>query len=488
VLTSDRAREVAGQVTVATAALALGLPALQWPANTLDEMILLVYPLRMAGGDLPYRDFFAAYGPTHWYLLEGAYSLFGGTLLVARAVGLAIHVLLALASYALLRPAGRAAAVLGGLLTAVMVFSLGDAPYAWLLAASLCLWQVVLLRRPPAWCAGLGGLVGGLALSVRPDVLPLVALPALVVLWGRERLRPWGVGLAAGALPLVYSFVRAPGAMVEDIVLGRAGRGAGQSRLPWWPENQAARGLALVLVCALACLLVQVALRRSRESLLLLVLAVATVPQALQRVDSPHLIYAGVLFLPALPAVVRSIGAHFGRDRPALLSAGMALVIVGIAGSSLYPLAQQLSGDGPRSSTLRHDGRSLLVVARYASTEAQLLSVVDAHSTPGETLFVFDEDLVQPAVNDVSLYYLLPGLRSHAKHVEVTPGVSSARGSGLREDVLRADILVLIRTTPSFRHDLFPFERPGSTEAADALRAEFCVLAEIDYYVVYRRC
>jgi len=488
VLTSDRARETAGPIAVATGAVALGLPALQWPANTLDEMILLVYPLRMAGGDLPYRDFFAAYGPTHWYLLEGAYSLFGGTLLVARVVGLVIHVLLALANYALLRPAGHAAAVLGGLLTAVMVFNLGAAPYAWLLAASLCLWQVVLLRRAPVWSTVLGGLVGGLALSVRPDVLPLVTLPALVVLWRRHRLRLWGAGLVAGALPLAYSFVRAPGAMVEDIVLGRAGRGAGQSRLPWWPENQAARGLALVLVCALGCLLVHVALRRSRESLLLLALAVATVPQALQRVDSPHLTYAGVLFLPALPAVVRGIGAHFGLDRAALLSVGMALAIVGIAGTSLYPLGQQLSGDGPRSTTLRHDGRSLLVVARYASTEAQLLHVVDAHSTPGETLFVFDEDLVRPAVNDVSLYYLLPSLRSRAKHVEVTPGVSSARGSGLRDDVQRADVLVLIRTTPGFRRDLFPFEKPGSTEAADALRADFCVIARIDYYVVYRRC
>ena len=92
------------------------------------------------------------------------------------------------------------------------------------------------------------------------------------------------------------------------------------------------------------------------------------------------------------------------------------------------------------------------------------------------------------AVNDVSLYYLLPSLRSRAKHVEVTPGVSSARGSGLRDDVQRADVLVLIRTTPGFRRDLFPFEKPGSTEAADALRADFCVIARIDYYVVYRRC
>ena len=51
--------------------VALGLPALTWPANTLDEMILLVYPMRMLDGDLPYRDFFAAYGPAHWWLLEG---------------------------------------------------------------------------------------------------------------------------------------------------------------------------------------------------------------------------------------------------------------------------------------------------------------------------------------------------------------------------------------------------------------------------------
>jgi hypothetical protein len=91
-------------------------------------------------------------------------------------------------------------------------------------------------------------------------------------------------------------------------------------------------------------------------------------------------------------------------------------------------------------------------------------------------------------VNDVSLYYLLPRLNNHAKHIEVTPGVSSEAGSGLREDVLRADVIVLIDAQPWFRRSLFPYQRQGSSEAADALASSFCERGRVEYYVLYRRC
>ena len=118
--------------------VALGLPALTWPANTLDEMILLVYPMRMLDGDLPYRDFFAAYGPAHWWFLEGAYAALAPTVLVARLLGLAIHVLLVLGLYRLLCGLGRAQAVLAGSLAALLMFRIGDAPYAWISSAAAC--------------------------------------------------------------------------------------------------------------------------------------------------------------------------------------------------------------------------------------------------------------------------------------------------------------------------------------------------------------
>jgi hypothetical protein len=291
-----------------------------------------------------------------------------------------------------------------------------------------------------------------------------------------------------GLIPLAIGFLLAPRGFLDDIVLGRAGKGAGQSRLPLIPANQAVRELLLVLVAALVVLAAHAHLKRSRESTAIAVMAVATLPQALQRVDLAHLTYAGLLFLPLVPVLLPALLPAKLRPRAVGLALGTGLVLIGIAGSALYPLGQQLVGDGPRAVVVRHDGRSLLLARQFAPTTRHLLGLVDANSHAGETLFVFDKDLVRPAVNDVSLYYLLPRLLNRAKHVEITPGVSSEAGSGLREDVLRADVIVLIDAQPWFRRALFPYQRPGSSEAADALRSSFCERGRVEYYVIYRRC
>ena len=481
---------VPGAWVVAAVTVALGVPALFWPAETLDELILLVYPLRMLDGQLPYRDFFSAYGPAHWWLLEGTYAVTAPTLLVARLLGLALHVGVTLGTYALARSAGRATATLCGVLSALLMFRLGDAPYAWLTAAGLCLWQVVLLRRhaPSARALGVAGLCAGLALSVRPDTLPLVLLPALCLLVGQRRWRAWSTGLLAGLAPLLIGLALSGGPLIDDIVLGRAGKAAGQSRLPLVPDSQAAQELLLVLVIAAVCLLAHAHLLRSRESLSLLLLAAATLPQALQRLDVTHVTYAALLFLPLLPVVLREIGGHLSYRGRAPVVVGASLVVLGLAGSSGYPLAQDLVGNGPASTTVVHDGRSLRLSSATAATVRDVLAAVDAHSTPGETLFVFDKDLVRPAVNDVRLYFLLPQLRQVAKQVEVTMGISNAPGSGLAQDVLNADVLVLLDLPPGFRHKLYPYAKDGSHEATLALTSTFCLVDKVDYYEIYRRC
>lgn len=482
-------RRMAVPGAVATTTVVLGLPALALPANTLDELILLDYPLRMLDGDLPYRDFFAAYGPAHWWFLEGVVGLLGPSLLALRVVGLGLHVVLTLGLARLARPAGPAASVTAGVLAALMLFRLGDAPYAWISVAALTVWQLALLRdgatrRTLLWA----GVLAGLALAVRPDALPVVLLPALPFIARRRTASAWLLGCALGALPLALGFVLTPGPFLDDIVLGRAGKGAGQSRLPFVPANQAVLGLYLILVVALLLLALHATLLRNRWALALLLLAVGATPQALQRLDLAHLTYAGVLYLPLLPVVVQALLARYRHTGRAGLVMGVALALLGMAGSALYPLLQDLVGRGPRAVTVTHQGRSLPLTESSAPTTRALLRLVDAHSSPGETLFVFDANLVRPAVNDVSLYYLLPRLRQRALYVEVTPGVSSEQGSGLKDDVEAADVLVLIDATEGFRRALFPYQRDGSTEAQDVVRREFCQVGRADYYVVLRRC
>ncbi|MDP9183932.1 MAG: hypothetical protein M3P04_14295 [Actinomycetota bacterium] len=485
-----RWRPAGGPVLVALVAVALGLPALAWPADTLDELILLVYPIRMLDGDLPYRDFFTIYGPAHWWLLEGSYALTSPLLLVARLVGLTVHVGLALGTYALARSAGRPTATVCGVLSALLMFRLGDAPYAWLTAAALCVWQVVLLIRESATArmTVVAGLCAGLALSVRPDVLPLVMLPAVCLLLKRARWRAWAAGLTIGLVPLLLGLALSAGPLVNDIFVGRAGKAAGQSRLPLMPSGQAAQELLFVLLLAVICLVAHAYLLRTRGAVALLLLALATLPQALQRLDLAHLTYSGLLFLPLLPVVLRQIGAHLSYRGQAPVVIGTTLVLLGLAGSSGYPLVEELVGRGPTTTVVTHDGRSLRLSSATAGSVREVLAAIDERSTPGETVFVFDKDLVRPALNDVRLYYLLPRLRQTAKHVEVTLGISNASGSGLVDDLLSADVVVLLDLPPGFRHQLYPYEKDGSQEATQALDRTFCQVAEVSYYEIYRRC
>jgi hypothetical protein len=73
-------------------------------------------------------------------------------------------------------------------------------------------------------------------------------------------------------------------------------------------------------------------------------------------------------------------------------------------------------------------------------------------------------------------------------NLEITPGLTNTPGSGLTEDILGADVIVLVTAPEEFRRALFPFARTGSSEPAEALASTFCKRATIDYYEVYLRC
>ncbi|MDP9183933.1 MAG: hypothetical protein M3P04_14300, partial [Actinomycetota bacterium] len=113
---------------------------------------------------------------------------------------------------------------------------------------------------------------------------------------------------------------------------------------------------------------------------------------------------------------------------------------------------------------------------------------IDEMTSPGQTVFVFDANMVRPAVNDVSLYYYLPRLRQTAFHMEITAGITSEAGSGLAADVLDADLVVLVRTPEPERKVLFPYATGGSLEATNTLRANFCRRAVVNRYELWLRC
>ena len=74
--------------------------------NPHDEGLVLQAAARVADGQLPYRDFYANYGPGQYYLLGGLDWAFGPSLLTWRIVRVALDALVATLAYALARREG----------------------------------------------------------------------------------------------------------------------------------------------------------------------------------------------------------------------------------------------------------------------------------------------------------------------------------------------------------------------------------------------
>lgn len=472
-------------------AVLLGVVTLDWPAGTLDEMILVVYPERMMAGDLPYRDFFTAYGPAQWWLLQGVYSLTEPSVLTARVVGIAVHAALVLAVYRLVLPRGRVLASTGGAIAAFLLLGLGAAPYAWLLCVALCVAHVALVAEGDSRRVALGGVLAGLAIAVRPDVAPLALLPTVPLLW--QRLAParwWATGVAAGLTPLWVGLTVAGPDLLDNVFGARAGKGAGQSRLPFWPESTTARQLLLLLVVSVLLSWAVAVHVRSRHALALALLATAALPQAFQRADTVHFVYAGLLSVPLLPLALHDLlRSRYGAVAAQKgVAAGAALVALATPGWIAVPLLDEVTGNGPSSTVVEHDGRRLPVTPRSAATLEELLQVLDEETEPGDTVFVYDGNLVRPAISDVGLYHLLPSLEQSAYNLEITPGVTSFPGGRLLEDLQEADVAVLLDIPEEFRNALFPFAQNGTDEAQRELARSFCPVATIEYYAVHRRC
>jgi hypothetical protein len=482
------------QLAVAAMAVVAGLPALRWPSGGLDEMILLVYPLRMLGGDLPFRDFVATYGPTHWWLLEAWVGLVGPGVTSLRLLGLAQHVLLCLGIYRLLAPESRRWATVSAGLAELMLVPLGDAPYAWTSTVALCVWQVSFLRATTTRRSVLvAGLLGGLALGFRPDAALLATLPALALLRGSGRVRPWLTGFVVGLGPVLVMTGLAAKPLLDDIFLDRIARGVGQTRLPLWPPLRFEVQLLVVLVVAIGLAVVTALVVRRREWTALALLAVLALPQAFQRSDATHLLYAGLVSVPMLPLVARTLSSQLPRATPtrALLAGltGLVLFVAGTEGAAERLLYITRHGNlaGPYV-TVSHDGRTVRETVARATAHQDVLRVLDRLSTPGERVFVLDQDLTRPEFTDVNLYYLLPRLRQTGFNLEITPGVTNSSRSRLAQDVGEADVLVLLNVSNATRRVYFPYAKDGSPLPAEILARDFCKRARVHAYAIYLRC
>ena len=370
----------------------------RFTGGTMEEGFMLYFPERVARGDVPNVDFLHLYGPGSLHVLAGWYGVFGHSLAAERTFGLLQHLGIILALFTLARPWGRAAAtIVGGLAVFYVMTPIALTAMAWNGGLALTLWSTVFAvravhlddprRRRRAWVVA--GLLAGLALTYRPDLVIAIALVLGWMLWRhRDARRPVVLAGIVGLAPLwVHLVLAGPAQAFEGMVLDpvfrlRDGRelprppswdrldgglqAVAEEIPPWWkvPHLSASHTLFLwfflMIIVAVGVLGFAVWLRRraggrTARSVALLAVALVSVgilPQALQRPDSAHLMWVTCVSFPfSAVAVTEAVR----RWRPQI----DARAAVAVGGAAAIALTFVFTGMFTfRYYLLAHPGRS----------------------------------------------------------------------------------------------------------------------------------
>ena len=510
------------------------------PGSSMEEAFMIVFPRMVLDGKVPNVDFLHLYGPGSLHVLAGWYRLVGETLETERTFGLIQNLAIIGALYALTRPWGRIVSVVAGCVAALLVMTpIGLAALAWHGAVALALWAIVFAVRARnngsvrSWATA--GVLAGLALSFRPDIVLAVVATLLAAGWVDRRiaLRPVVIGGLVGLLPMwVHLVVAGPGPVIQGILVDpvvelRPGRelpsppsfdeldGALQAIAeavpPWYPLPAPAASHQLffwffaVIVVAAAVPICAWVMRRRRPDVRLDLLFAAGVfglgifPQAIQRPDSTHLAWVSMVSWPLLVALLAHAVARRrppGPSRAPALVAGalvvaLMLVVTPFYTFRYYALHTRVSvGDLPLPFLVERDGRRFWFGnPEVANALNQMLPVLDDLSDPGDRLVVGTADLSRTVYSDVSIYFLFPELEPGTYFVEMDPGLADAEGSGLAEDVAQADFLVLTNFWSGWLEPNTSTRRL-SQEANQAVRDGFCLVDryEDNLLLLFERC
>lgn len=501
------------------------------PGAPMEEGKLLVAGRLVSQGRWPHEAFEHIYGPGDVWAVGGLFRIFGEHIELERAVGV-VATLVIVGSVVVIGERVRSGAgLIGGALTAAVQVPFGVHAYSWTLGLAALTAGVAALgpgrgtddRHRRLFASGL--LCGG-ALVFRPDLVLASAVVGVIVHrtasgTGGRPGRTWLSGAALGvspwlahvglvgvgdvvsgviidplfrlrggrSLPLPYRF-DAPAATLDRVVLSGHRPDAG---------IQLTAGFAVaVLVPLLAAAMVVWARRSDRpprrstpQDMPLsaaVAVAVAVLPQLLQRPDAAHLRFVAPLALGLAPAVLTSFlrsGGTGVRIVAAVGGASVALLVAAAHAIFIAPASETAAGD--RSGVaVRHDGSSFLVPDEHTAGQVRsLLSAVDSVSADGGRLIVWNETLGRATYSEAYLYFLLPAWSPGSRFLEANPGLATGSGSTLPADVARADIVILSSRFAGWD------EPNGSRDSfAPGLLAQqrLCTITTTEPYTILGRC
>jgi hypothetical protein len=210
-------------------------------------------------------------------------------------------------------------------------------------------------------------------------------------------------------------------------------------------------------------------------------------PQALQRTDIYHTVYAGCFIVPAGVATILgrrrepSASGAFPRRRPsAPVTMGAIVIALAIVTFSILIFRAP-------ATTTTISGRSLPTGSEERIRLAEVADILRRDVPPGSTVFMGSQDMSRPGLSDMALYFFLPEYRTPFYYLELAPGASERAGSPLLHDVLSADALVLRDTSRAATDSEFPHIGAGVQDVNEAVRDHFCLIETIGVSHIYTR-
>jgi len=507
--------------------------------GTMEEGFMMVFPERMMKGDLPNRDFLHLYGPGALQVLVGWYKLVGISLESERTFGLIQHLAIIFALFALARPWGRiAAAAVAGLAVFYVLTPIGLTAMAWNGGLALLLWSIVFALRArtldkPRWSLIAAGVLAGLSLTYRPDLVFALVVVYAWYLWRNPRWLTVVLAAVVGLLPIwVHVALVGPstafrGMVIEPVFKLRAGRALPRppswSHLdgslqaiaelvpPWWKVPHLAADKALFFwffaMLIVPVVIVWIAIRSWRRSptpraaTLLAggLLSVGLVPQALQRPDSTHLSWVTCVSFPFLIlAVIETVKDRRPQStQRQLVSAGLAvtlaltLFVAPLFTFRYYLLHTRVSlGNVQTPFPVSRDGRRFYLgdFGPYLASR-DVIADLDAMSKPGERLLVGPNDLRRTWYSDAFFYYLFPELTPATYFIEMDPGLANATDSPLAAEVASSDWVITTGFWDGWREPNSSMDF-GSDAPNQVLAKDFCQVRSYQNGLVrlFHRC
>jgi hypothetical protein len=365
-------------------ALLSGL-TIRWGINPHDEGLMLQAGERIADGQLPYRDFYANYGPGQYFLIGGLDWLFGPSLLTWRILRVALDAGVALLVYLLVRRDAPEPLALAAWLAAAAAMAYPSIPHPNPTALALALGGLLLADRRPA----AAGALAGLAVVFRLDV-GLAALAGVALLAGRRGV--WRVALAGAAVACALMapvVIAAPGDF-WDQTIGFALDEQGLQRLPLpgaWeggfePNKILEHYYPYVLLAGSALWLAVALVRRLPVRLWAPApLAAAGVLYLLARADLYHYIPLAAV----LPVLLATAAAE---ERNTVLTAAL-VVVLGLIAIQGLDLKRIQVLDPPPLATIDVDvADGVKAPPAEARALEQLTGYVRSRVPPGDPVFV----------------------------------------------------------------------------------------------------